>query len=318
LFGVEFLEDCRQYYATPVDLQWGLDRDGSYETNGTSVTFDAGALDGPTEVAVPAKAQHPAGGNPGQATARIIVRNVAPALTPLRLTDGAGNEVNVAVPFVLVGLPLTASAGFTDPGLPDRQTAMLDWGDGSVEPHTAFTVFDEAFGDGAGAVSHTHRYAIADSYLVALSVTDDDGDAANQRRPTPLIEHSPTGRGGIAASGGCARKSTAEIGMTTIACRRAEDMPRSHERSHSKQVPGEREKRRPLFVTILGLLLLAGWMRSTPELHAATVAIPGRLTVPRSHASPRSISKKFLNSTRAMARRLSFLFARRIQWLRSK
>lgn len=173
--SVTFLGDCDQYYATPISLQWDLDRNGSYETTGSSVTFNAATLDGPSEVAIPVQARHPSGGPTGQTTARVRIRNVAPKLTPLRLTDGAGNEVNVAVPFVLTKLPVTVGARFSDPGVLDHQTATLAWGDGSVDPQTAFTMFDEAFGDGTGAVTHTHRYSLAGSYPIALSVTDDDG-----------------------------------------------------------------------------------------------------------------------------------------------
>jgi hypothetical protein len=112
----------------------------------------------------------------GQAAARIHVRNVAPRITQLRVADSAGRQLNVDVPFVLTKVPVIASAGFTDPGLLDHQTATLAWGDGAVDRETAFTSFDEAFGDGTGAVSHRHRYTVAGSPAITLSVTDDDGD----------------------------------------------------------------------------------------------------------------------------------------------
>ena len=172
--AVEFAPDCDAYYATDVDLQWDLDRNGSYETTGNVVPFDAAGLDGPDVIALPVQARHPFGGPTGQATAIVTIRNVPPSIAPLVLRDSAGNEVNVDVPFVLTGLPLTAGASFTDPGRLDHQTATLDWGDGSVDPNAAFSLFDEAFGDGAGAVRHTHRYARAGSFGVALTVTDDD------------------------------------------------------------------------------------------------------------------------------------------------
>ncbi len=65
--AVDFLEDCDQHYATPIDLRWDLDVDGSYEATGSPVTFNAIAFDGPSEVDVPAQAQHPSGGPAGQA-----------------------------------------------------------------------------------------------------------------------------------------------------------------------------------------------------------------------------------------------------------
>ena len=172
---VEFLEDCDAYYAAPVVLQWDLDVDGSYETTGSLVTLDASAFDGPSVVHVPAQAQHAFGGAPGQAAATVTVRNVAPALAHFRVTNGAGQVVNVDVPFVLTDLPVTVSADFSDPGVLDHQTATLDWGDGVVDPDSAFMTFDEAFGDGTGAVTHAHPYALPGSYAIALAVTDDDG-----------------------------------------------------------------------------------------------------------------------------------------------
>ena len=51
-----------------------------------------------------------------------------------RVTDSAGRQVNVEVPFVLTDLPVTVSAAFSDPGVLDHQTATLAWGDGSVDP----------------------------------------------------------------------------------------------------------------------------------------------------------------------------------------
>ena len=146
---------CEQDYAGPFVLRWDLDVDGSFETTGTSVTFDARAFDGPSVVSVPALAQDAANGPAGQAAARVTVRNVAPSFTTFRITDGAAHQVNVDVPFVLTNLPVTVSAGFSDPGVLDHQTASLAWGDGQVDAGTAFTTFDEAFGDGTGAIVRT-------------------------------------------------------------------------------------------------------------------------------------------------------------------
>jgi len=174
LDSVDFLAGCDQYYNSPFDLKWDLDVNGSYETTGSPVTFRAIAFDGPSVVTVPAQAQSRLGGAAGQATVRITVHNVAPELTAFHLTDAAGHELNTSVPFVLTGQPVTVGAGFNDPGVLDHQTATLAWGDGSVETQTAFTTFDEAFGDGTGAVLHRHRYTVAGSYPLVLSVTDDD------------------------------------------------------------------------------------------------------------------------------------------------
>jgi hypothetical protein len=175
--AVEFLAGCDDYYAAPVGLVWDLDLDGTFESTGSPVVFSAAALDGPSELDVPAQARHPFGGPAGAAASRVRVLNVAPQLTLFRLTDAGGNEINVSVPFVLTGLPVTVSARFGDPGLPDRQTATLSWGDGATDAQDAFTLFEEAFGDGTGEAVHAHVYGQAGSFPVELSVRDDDGGA---------------------------------------------------------------------------------------------------------------------------------------------
>lgn len=92
-----------------------------------------------------------------------------------RLTNGAGQSVNVDVPFNLTGLPLFVSADFSDPGVHDHQTATLDWGDGTADTNSAFMVFDEAFSDRTGALSQVHAYALSGSYPLTFSVADNDG-----------------------------------------------------------------------------------------------------------------------------------------------
>jgi hypothetical protein len=88
--------------------------------------------------------------------------------------------VNDDVPFALTGVPLTLSAEFTDPGLPDHQTATIAWGDGAVDAESAFTSFDEAFGDGTGAAAHAHTYASPGTFGIELSLADGDGGTDSQ------------------------------------------------------------------------------------------------------------------------------------------
>ena len=44
-----------------------------------------------------------------------------------------------------------------------------------MDAHGTFQTFDEAFGDGIGAVAHGRIYARPGTYRVTLRVTDDDG-----------------------------------------------------------------------------------------------------------------------------------------------
>ncbi len=62
-----------------------------------------------------------------------------------------------------------ASSTFTDAGTADTHEAMIDWGDGTVEPG----IVDQA----AGSVTGSHAYADDGVYIVRVSVTDDDGDS---------------------------------------------------------------------------------------------------------------------------------------------
>ena len=177
LDAVDFQPNCDTYYNTPFLLRWDLDVNGSFETTGSPVTFNALRFDGPSVVNVPAQAVHPSGGQPGFATAVVTVRNVAPDISQFAIRDGAGNQLNVNVPFALTGLPLTLGANFADPGVLDHQTASINWGDGTTDGNTAFASFDQAFGDAVGSLTARHTYGIAGTYAISLTVSDDDGGA---------------------------------------------------------------------------------------------------------------------------------------------
>jgi hypothetical protein len=175
--SVDFLADCDTYYNTPFDVRWDLDVNGSFETVGTSVGYNATAVDGPFTVDIPIRASHPAGGNQTDKTTTVTVQNVAPSIAGLRLTNSASQQINVDVPFALLRTPLTVRAAFTDPGRPDHQTAQVSWGDGVVENQTAFSTFTDAFGGATGNIVHTHRYTVSGQHLLELSVSDDDSGA---------------------------------------------------------------------------------------------------------------------------------------------
>lgn len=93
-----------------------------------------------------------------------FVRPVAPNITDLRLDAAVINEDG----------SVTLAGTFLDPGSLSSHTITFDWGDGTIEGPISLTVGDHSF-------TRTHRYldddptgTPADTYTIAVRVTDDD------------------------------------------------------------------------------------------------------------------------------------------------
>jgi hypothetical protein len=172
--GVDFLADCDTYYHTPFDVRWDRNNDGTFESAGSKIDFDATNVDGPAGFSIPVQATHPVGGSALNASAAVTVVNVPPAIADFRLTNSAGQRIGVDVTFALVRTPLTVAASFTDPGRADTQTASVNWGDGAVEREASFSSFTQATGGQIGSLAHTHRYTASGDYVLQLSVRDKD------------------------------------------------------------------------------------------------------------------------------------------------
>jgi hypothetical protein len=170
-----FGSDCDAYYGGPCKVFWDVEGDGSYVGQGDSIPFDASEIDGPKTVEIDVQSRHATITGPvGESTVTITIKNVAPIVAPLALTDPAGRVIGSTVPFILTNLPVTATTSFTDPGVADTQTAELAWGDGAVEADGSFEEFTQATGGEEGAVGQTHRYVTPGSYTPTLDVEDDD------------------------------------------------------------------------------------------------------------------------------------------------
>jgi PKD repeat protein len=96
-------------------------------------------------------------GGVGQDELIVTVENALPEIEPLD-----------PVQYVKAGEELVISGGFTDPGLLDAHTLTMMWGDGMTETlELESGVFEFTF---------NHVYASAGTYLVTLSIADDDGE----------------------------------------------------------------------------------------------------------------------------------------------
>src|SRR5262249_2643860 len=90
----------------------------------------------------------------------VTVKNVAPVVGPL-----SGPTLGVR------GQTLAFSAAFTDVGVLDTHTAVIDWGDHTSSPGTVVE------SNGSGTASASHIYTASGGYVVKLTVTNKDGDS---------------------------------------------------------------------------------------------------------------------------------------------
>lgn len=174
----EYVDGCSGYYDTPSTMAWDLDGNGSYETAGAGPSFSATTLDGPTTAQIAVRAVHPTDGRTGFDVTEVIVENVSPAITSSGLFGPGDVEIGVDVPAAIVGLPLTLEATFSDPGVVDTHTAIIDWDDGIVDESADFESFSSATGGVTGHLTQTHVFAASGTYDVEVHVIDDDGGTA--------------------------------------------------------------------------------------------------------------------------------------------
>jgi PKD repeat protein len=111
-------------------------------------------------------------GAQGSDTVIVTAENVAPVAAIDSVTDETGARIGVDVPVALVGLVVGLAGSFTDVGVVDTHTAVINWGDATADP--AFDSFSDCVGGVTGALSATHVYGVPGIYTISLSVTDDD------------------------------------------------------------------------------------------------------------------------------------------------
>jgi hypothetical protein len=181
--------DCDAYYNAPIGLGWDLDGNGSFETSGTTATFSAATLDGPSTASVRARAQHPTDTTPlgtgAPLPVSIEIRNVAPQIASATVVDSLGRSLSGGTNVALVGLPVKLAVDFTDPGKADTQTGHVSWGDGSSS--TAFDTFSGATGGVTGHLRHSHIFTSAGTFTIASTISDDDGGATTVEQTITVL-----------------------------------------------------------------------------------------------------------------------------------
>jgi hypothetical protein len=116
----------------------------------------------------------------GTQSAALTATNVAPTAT----ITGLGRPHPL---FILAGDGLTLSGNFSDPGVLDHHTVTWNFGDGSSTT--------TAFGAGGSALfSANHAFAAPGTYVVTLTVTDDD-DGIGTAQMTVIVQ-TPAGATG--------------------------------------------------------------------------------------------------------------------------
>jgi hypothetical protein len=165
---------------TPVTFAWDLDNDLVFETPGQYATFNA--LDGTYDYTVNVQVSDETGLTT-IASAMVNVVNVAPDL----------GEITAPLDPVMMDVLVQISANFTDPGVLDTHTALVDWGDGAITDGLVSEV------NGSGSVAASHVYTAPGVYAVLLTVTDKDS-ASDQSMYEYIVVYDPNG--GFVTGGG--------------------------------------------------------------------------------------------------------------------
>ena len=138
-------------------FEWDLDDDGAFDdATGMTPSFSAAGRDGPDSQTIKVRVTD-SGGLSDVASATVSITNVAPTVGAVSVSPEPSDE----------GEQVEASAGFSDPGVPDTFTCTVDYGEG--DGPQAGTVA------GSTCTGPPHTYGDQGSYTVEVCVTDDDG-----------------------------------------------------------------------------------------------------------------------------------------------
>jgi hypothetical protein len=148
----------------PLTYDWNFG-DGTVEPNSGPTPAHAYADNGAFNATVTVHDDH---GHASTAIVTVTVANVAPSVSTI-----AGAQI-------LQGGTYSAAGSFTDPGA-DTFTGSVNYGDGS----------SAAIATGGNAFTVGHTYAVAGTFTVTVSITDDDGGAGTSSATVTVL--SPAG-----------------------------------------------------------------------------------------------------------------------------
>jgi hypothetical protein len=151
---------------TIVLFQWDLNEDGTFETVGASPVFDADGIDGPRTIILKLRVTDNQGGV-AEDEALLTVTNVAPSRINPRLDRTLINENDV----------VRLDATFLDPGVADRHTVTISWGDGSAPTVLNLPLLARDFTASHRFLDESPTGPPAVPYTIGITVRDDDGDS---------------------------------------------------------------------------------------------------------------------------------------------
>lgn len=160
----------------------GFDASGSTDVDGDALTFEWSFGDGST--AGGAVTSHSYAENGSYAVMLVVADPYGAADTVTTTATVANVAPTLAAEFAPGPVSSTAtvplSFTWTDPGTLDTHTATVDWGDGTAE----------TFPVSGGSAALGHTYATAGFYVIALTLSDDDGGVATATS-TELVVVAP-------------------------------------------------------------------------------------------------------------------------------
>ncbi len=133
------------------------DCSGFVPSSDGSWTWDAPLVEGPAFYSVSVTASD--GVEETVDTFDVTILNLAPVITGFSNVPDNHD----------IGSTLDVEVAFTDAGLEDTHTATFDWGDGSSSDGLVVEV------PGSGEATASHIYATPGTYVVSVTVYDDDG-----------------------------------------------------------------------------------------------------------------------------------------------